>query len=41
METWFYILLLLGLLAATIAVLPARYDPAMRLVEWLRSKGNE
>jgi hypothetical protein len=36
METWFYILLLLGLLAATIAVLPARYDPAMRLVGWLK-----
>jgi hypothetical protein len=33
---WFYLFLLFGVLAATIAVLPARYDPAVRLVEWLR-----
>ena len=30
-------LVIIGLLCALVAVLPARYDPAIRLVEWLRT----
>jgi hypothetical protein len=33
-----YVLLILGLLFATIAILPAKYDPAMRLAEWWRNQ---
>jgi hypothetical protein len=31
-------LIILGLLCALIAVLPARYDPAIRLWEWFNGR---
>jgi hypothetical protein len=33
-----YVFLILGLMFATIAILPAKYDPTIRLVQWWRNK---